>query len=58
MFDIKWIQDKLRKEEYYFSRHGDKERQTDNLTILEVEEAILSGMILEQLWIREEVKVV
>lgn len=48
MFDIKWIQDKLRKEEYYFSRHGDKERQNDNLTILEVEEAILSGMILEQ----------
>lgn len=25
-----------------------KERQNDNLTILEVEEAILSGMILEQ----------
>lgn len=48
MFDIKWIQDKVRKEEYYFSRHGDKERQNDNLTILEVEEAILSGMILEQ----------
>ena len=48
MFDIKWIQDKLRKEEYYFSRHGDKERQNDNLTILEVEEAILSGLILEQ----------
>ncbi|GJQ24383.1 hypothetical protein BIY37_00730 [Candidatus Brocadia sapporoensis] len=48
MFDIKWIQDKVRKEAYYFSRHGDKERQNDNLTILEVEEAILNGMILEQ----------
>ncbi|MFV1976035.1 MAG: DUF4258 domain-containing protein [Candidatus Scalindua sp.] len=48
MFDIKWIQDKVSKEDYYFSRHGDKERQSDNLTILEVEEAILNGMILEQ----------
>lgn len=48
MFDIKWIQDKVRKDEYYFSRHGDKERQNDNLTILEVEEALLNGMILEQ----------
>ncbi len=47
MFDIKWIQDKVSKEDYYFSRHGDKERQSDNLTILEVEEAILNGMILE-----------
>ncbi len=48
MFDIKWIQDKVIKEDYYFSRHGDKERQNDNIAILEVEEAILNGMILEQ----------
>ncbi len=48
MFDIKWIQDRIRKDEYYFSRHGDKERQNDNLTISEVEEALLNGMILEQ----------
>jgi len=27
--------------------HGDQERMNDNLTILEVEEAILSGRILE-----------
>lgn len=48
MFDIKWIQDRIRKDEYYFSRHGDQERQNDNLTISEVEEALLNGMILEQ----------
>ncbi len=48
MFDIKWVQEKVRKEEYYFSRHADKERQNDNLTIAEVEEAILRGLILEQ----------
>jgi len=48
MFDIKWIQDRIRKVEYYFSKHGDQERQNDNLTISEVEEALLNGMIIEQ----------
>lgn len=48
MIDIEWIQDRVRRSEYYFSRHGDQERQNDNLTILEVEEAILNSRILEQ----------
>ncbi len=48
MFDIKWIHDGIKKDEYYFSRHGDKERQNDNLTISEVEKALLNGMIIEQ----------
>jgi len=48
MFDIKWIQDKVSEEEYYFSRHGEQERQNDNLTISEVEQALLNGKILEQ----------
>lgn len=30
-----------------FSKHGDQERQSDNLTIAEVEEALLTGRILE-----------
>lgn len=47
MFTIKWIQEKIRKEEYFFSKHGDLERQNDNLTITEVEEALLMGRILE-----------
>ncbi|MCR4292495.1 MAG: DUF4258 domain-containing protein [Candidatus Kuenenia sp.] len=48
MFEIGWIQERVKKGEYYFSRHGDKERQNDNLTVAEVEEALFTGRILEQ----------
>jgi hypothetical protein len=48
MFDIVWIQNKIREGQYYFSRHGDQERQNDNLTVAEVEEALLAGRALEQ----------
>ena len=48
MIDIEWIKGKARAAEYYFSRHGDQERQDDNLTIAEVEESLLNGIALEQ----------
>ena len=48
MFEIGWIQERIKKGEYYFSKHGDQERQNDNLTLAEVEEALLTGKILEQ----------
>jgi len=48
MFDIEWIKARVAASEYYFSRHGDQERQNDNLSIAEVEEAILAGRILEK----------
>ena len=48
MLKIDWIQEKVRKSEYYFSKHGDHERQNDDLTIGEIEEALLTGRILEQ----------
>ena len=48
MFKIEWIVERVKNGEYYFSKHGDQERQNDNLTIEEVEEALLSGRILEQ----------
>ncbi|MBI4826370.1 MAG: DUF4258 domain-containing protein [Nitrospirae bacterium] len=48
MLEIKWIQERVRKGEYYVSKHGDMERQNDNLALTEVEEALLSGRILEQ----------
>ncbi|MBI4688715.1 MAG: DUF4258 domain-containing protein [Nitrospirae bacterium] len=48
MFEIRWILERIRKGEYYFSKHGDQERQNDNLTIAEVEEALLESRILEQ----------
>lgn len=47
MLNITWIKEKAEKEEYYFSSHGDEERQNDNLTIGEIEEAIFNGRILE-----------
>ena len=37
----------MKSNEYLFTMHGDQERMNDNLTISEVEEAILSGRILE-----------
>lgn len=46
MFKIEQIQERIKRDEYHFSRHGDQERQSDNLTITEVEEAILNGLIL------------
>lgn len=48
MREIEWIQERIRKGEYYFSRHGDQERQNDNLTIVEVEEALSTSRILEK----------
>lgn len=48
MREIEWIQERVRKGEYYFSRHGDQERQNDNLTIIEVEEALSTSRILEK----------
>ncbi len=47
MIEIQWILIKIREESYYFSRHGDQERQNDNLSLLEVEEALLNGRVLE-----------
>ena len=48
MIDIDWIREKVKQSEYYFSKHGDQARQADNLTIIEVEESLLTGRILEQ----------
>jgi hypothetical protein len=47
MFQIEWIQNKVRRGEYYLSEHGDQERQNDNLNLAEIEEALLTGRILE-----------
>ena len=46
MLETTWVKEKTRKGQYYFSRHGDQERQNDNLSIVEVEEALLTGRIL------------
>ena len=45
---ISWIIEQIKEKEYYFSKHGDQERQTEDLTISEIEEALLSGRILDE----------
>ena len=48
MLDLVWIQDRIRTGQYYVSKHGDQERQNDNLSLAEIEEALLSGRLLER----------
>jgi Domain of unknown function (DUF4258) len=48
MIAIDWIKQAVRDDDYRYSRHGDQERQNDNLTLAEVEQALLNGRILEQ----------
>ena len=48
MISLNWIQKQIQSGKYYFSKHGDQERQDDNLTVFEIEEALLTGRILEQ----------
>jgi len=33
MIEVEWIIQKVEAKEYYFSNHGDKERQNDDLSI-------------------------
>ena len=47
MLELPWIQKQVRKNQYYFTGHGDLERMNDNLAITEIEEAILTGKIIE-----------
>lgn len=45
--DIRWIKEKIANEDFILSLHGDKERQNDSLTISEIKEALLNGIIIE-----------
>lgn len=45
---LDWIIERVASEHYRWSRHGDRERQNDALTLDEVEQALLNGRILEQ----------
>lgn len=44
---LDWIQNCVRHQAYFYSAHADKERQADFLLLSEVEEAVLSGIIIE-----------
>jgi hypothetical protein len=45
--NLSWIRDRVTTQRYRYSRHGDKERLNDGLSLLEVEQALVSGRILE-----------
>jgi len=45
--DLEDIKAKIRAEEYVYTSHGDLERKADSLTLAQVEEALLTGEILE-----------
>ena len=42
-----WEEQEKATNEYYFSKHGDQERQNDNISISEVEEALLECRIID-----------
>ena len=46
--DIARVKAKARRKQYVYSDHGDDERQDENLTLVQVEQALLDGEILEQ----------
>ncbi len=46
--DFKKIKKLIRKKDYLFSEHADEERTKDQLSVEEVEEAILSGRVIEE----------
>lgn len=46
--DLETIKNAIKADLYLYSFHADIERKADNLTIAQVEEALLNGEILEQ----------
>lgn len=48
MIALQWIHDRIAANEYYLSRHGDQERQNENLSVAGVTEALENGIVLEQ----------
>lgn len=42
------IQELIQKRDYLFSDHADDERTKDNLTVADIEKAVLSGKIIEE----------
>lgn len=48
MIELAWIHERIRREEFFFSRHGDQERQNDDLTVADVRDALGGGICIEQ----------
>ncbi len=48
MISLDWIQHCVESNHYRYSRHGDQERQNDALSLIEIEQVLLHGRIIEQ----------
>lgn len=48
MLSASWIREQIEAGDYFYSRHGDQERQNDNLRLSEVEDALRTGVVLEK----------
>lgn len=48
MVQLEWIHRCVAQQRYFYSRHGDRERQNDALSLAEVEQALVNGRIIEQ----------
>src|SRR5262245_25157793 len=48
IIDIEEIKAKVRANEYIYCHHADLERKADDLTLAQVEDTLLTGVILEQ----------
>lgn len=46
--DFRTIKKHIRKKNYLFSEHADEERTKDKLSVEEIEQAILSGEVIEE----------
>jgi len=46
--DFRKIQELIKRREYIFSEHADEERTKDQLTVAEIEQAILSGGVIDE----------
>ena len=46
--EITEIQRLIKKKAYLFSEHADEERTKDQLTVAEIEEAVISGKVIEE----------
>jgi len=46
--DINFVREKVRKQEYDLSSHAHRERQEEQITIAEIEQALFEGDILEK----------
>lgn len=46
--NFKKIKELIKRKDYLFSEHADEERTKDQLTVEEVEQAIISGKVIEE----------